>query len=414
MVTAVEDEYLERTPKSAAFHERALAVMPGGDTRTIAHHEPYPLTFERGEGADLVDVDGNRYTDLLLNYTSLVHGHAFGPVVEAVQRQIALGSAWPARNEPQVALAEVLVDRIASVERVRFTNSGTEATTSALRLARIVTGRPKILMARLGYHGSADETEVGTEGHSGPFTHIAPYGDASAFARVLADHGDEIAAVILEPVLGAGGVLPAPPGFLAAVRDAAHAAGALFVLDEVITFRLAAGGAQTLHGVDPDLTAFGKIIGGGLPVGAFGGRAEVMDHLDPRRGEAAHSGTFNGNPVTCAAGLAALDALSPHLIATMNRLGDALTDGLRAAVEAEGLAATVRNAGSLVGCFLHDDELARRFHLAALNRGVFFAPRGMFCLSTLATDASVSAVLDRLADALWAAAAERSVSARGS
>jgi glutamate-1-semialdehyde 2,1-aminomutase len=406
-MSAIIEEYLARTPGSAARHERALRVMPGGDTRSIAHHEPYPLSIDRAEGVELIDVDGHRYLDLLMNYTSLVHGHAYPPVVEAVQRQIARGSAWPARHDAQIELASLLVDRVHSVDQVRFTNSGTEATTATLRLARLATGRETILMAKSGYHGSASETEVGTEGHEGPFTLIARYGDTAQFASILAARGHEIAAVILEPVLGSGGVIPAPPGFLAEVRTATHAAGALFILDEVITFRLALGGAQSLHGVEPDLTAFGKIIGGGLPVGAFGGRSDLMALLDPRSGPGSHSGTFNGNPVTCAAGIAAMSDLTAERIDTMNELGAVLAEGLQAAAVDASMEARVRSAGSIAGCFLADADDARLFHLAALNRGVFFAPRGMFCLSTLADSSFVDEVVDRCADAMRAVRKER-------
>ncbi|HEX6420560.1 MAG TPA: aminotransferase class III-fold pyridoxal phosphate-dependent enzyme, partial [Acidimicrobiales bacterium] len=255
--------YLDRTPGSAARARRSARVFPGGDFRAAAWHAPYPLTLARGEGPWLHDVDGNDYLDLLGNYTALVHGNAHPAVVDAAKRAASQGTCWAAANDHMIDLAELLVDRVASVERVRFCNSGTEATMHAAMVARELTGRRAVLMARYGYHGSFDDYEVGHLGRSGPRTAIAPYGDAAVFEAVLAERGTDIACVILEPVMGASGVVPAPDGFLARVAAAARAAGALFVLDEVITFRLATGGAQAPAGVEPDLTTFGKVVGGG-------------------------------------------------------------------------------------------------------------------------------------------------------
>lgn len=309
---------------------RAAAVMPGGDTRAITHHEPYSLTLNRASGHHVTDVDGNTYIDLLMNYTSLVHGHSHPRVTEAIQRQASEGIVWPARAEPAVALAELLVERVSSVEQIRFTNSGTEANTTAIHLARIATGRRLILMARFGYYGSAEVTEVGSGGQEGPETLIADFGDADAFERALNERGKEIAAVILEPVMGAGGLISAPPTFFKKVEKAAKDAGALLIVDEVITFRFDQGGAQTKLGIDPDLTTFGKLIGGGLPVGAVGGKRDLLALTDPAKGAFHHSGTFNGNALTCAAGIVAVRELTPARIGSMNVLGGALATEIEA------------------------------------------------------------------------------------
>jgi glutamate-1-semialdehyde 2,1-aminomutase len=386
--------------------------MPGGDTRTTSYHRPYCLTISHGEGPFIWDIDGNRYVDLLGNYTSLVHGHAYPPIAEAIANAARQGTAWPARSEPQVQLAELLCERVRSVERVRFCNSGTEAGMLAVQVARRLTGRKYILMARYGYHGSYDDLELGLAGQDGERTLLADFGEVTSFEALLTERGSEIAAVFLEPVLGSAGVVAPPPAFLELVGEAAHRAGALFVIDEVITLRLAAGGAQEIFEVRPDLTMMGKIIGGGLPVGALGGRAEIMAAFDPRdRGAIWHSGTFNGNPATCAAGLASVRELTPERIAKMEQQAKKLAEELkRAATEAE-LPFSVRQFGSLMNVFFMNEPppatIAREdmrtmalFHLAALNHGLFIAPRGLLALSTVVTDELLNEVCERAGKAM--------------
>ncbi|HEX2464159.1 MAG TPA: aminotransferase class III-fold pyridoxal phosphate-dependent enzyme, partial [Thermoanaerobaculia bacterium] len=291
IAVSIEDLYRRRTPRSAELYERACRSLPGGNSRQAAYWAPYPITIERGRGPRLTDVDGNEYLDLLYNYTAMVHGYAYPPIVAAVD--VARGTGWAANNPSMVELAELMVDRVASIDRIRFTNSGSEAALLALTVAREITGRYKVLMARGGYHGSLQEFESGTLGKPGPATFLADYGDLASFEAVLTEHGEEIAAVFVEPVQGAGGIVRGTPEFLNGLRAAAHRAGALFVLDEVITFRLATGGIQAELGVDPDLTMFGKIIGGGFPVGAVGGKLDLMDVFEPARMRALHSGTYN-------------------------------------------------------------------------------------------------------------------------
>ena len=391
--------------------------MPGGDTRAAAYFPPYPVTMARGAGPFLWDVDENRYIDLIGNYTSLVHGNAYPPIVEAMQAWAARGTAWAARCEPVLELAALLTERVASVEQIRFTNSGTEAAMLAMQIAKLVTGRDKILMAKHGYHGSHEDTEIGLFGSEGLRTYLAPYGDAAAFASVLDQHGPEIACVLLEAVMGSGGIVAAPPGFLAAVAEASRRAGALFILDEVICFRLAAGGAQSLHGISPDLTLFGKIIGGGLPVGAVGGRADLLAVTDPRQLRMFVSGTFNGNPITMAAGTVAVRELTAERISIMHGLAEPLRTGLRAGAAAHGLPFSVNHAGSLMNVFFTptppaarlvrtDAPTMYRFHLAALNHGLFIAPRGMLALSTVITDKLVDEIITRATAAFADVAAD--------
>jgi len=403
----IEEQFRKLTPKSADLAARAERVMPGGDTRTTTYHRPYPLAIERGEGPLLWDVDSNRYIDLLGNYTSLVHGHAYPPIAEAIAKAVSRGTAWPARSKAQIELAELLCARVPSVERVRFCNSGTEAGMLAVHVARHVTGRQLILMARYGYHGSYDDLELGLLGHDGEKTLLGEFGRAESFEQILAERGSEIAAVFLEPVLGSSGVVPPPEGFLRRVADAAHRAGALFVLDEVITLRLSEGGAQQIFDVKPDLTMMGKIVGGGLPVGALGGNAELMKAFDPReRGSLLHSGTFNGNVLTCTAGIVSVRELTQQRIDKMNSQARRIADELkRAATQAE-LPFSVRQFGSLMNVFFtnvappativrEDLRTMTQFHLAALNHGLFIAPRGLIALSTVITDDMVTEICER-------------------
>ncbi|MGD0948766.1 MAG: aminotransferase class III-fold pyridoxal phosphate-dependent enzyme [Candidatus Binatia bacterium] len=416
-MTRIEEEFCRRTPRSAERARAAEAVMPGGDTRAAAHHTPYPLTLEHGQGPFVWDVDGHRYIDLIGNYTSLVHGHAYPPIVEVLRATSARGTAWAARCDAQIELAALLVERVASVDKIRFTNSGTEAAMLAMHIARVATGRRKILMARYGYHGSQEDTELGLVGQEGPNTYLAEFGNAEAFERALAEHGSEIACVLLEPVMGSAGIVAAPPGFLAAVCAAARREGALFILDEVICFRLAVGGAQERYGVTPDLTLFGKIIGGGLPVGAVGGREDLLAMTDPAKGMMFVSGTFNGNPLTTAAGVVSVRELTAARIAAMEDRATALRVGLEQAAAAVGMPFSVNQAGSLLNLFFTatcppativrtDYERMRRFHLAAMNHGLFFAPRGLIAMSTVMTDAVIDEVLVRAQAAFADVAAE--------
>ena len=411
-MNSIDERYRAATPKSAELSKRAERSMPGGDTRTTTYHKPYPLALARGEGPYLWDIDGNKYIDLLGNYTSLVHGNAYPPIVEAVTKAVRDGTAWPARSEAQVELAALICERVASVDRVRFCNSGTEAGMLAAQVARRLTGRKLILMARYGYHGSYDDLELGLLGEEGERTMLADFGEATAFEALLSERGPEIAAVFLEPILGSAGIVEPPVGFLGRVAEAAHRAGALFVIDEVITLRLHEGGAQQIFNVKPDITMMGKIIGGGFPVGAIGGSEEVMSSFDPRnRGSMMHSGTFNGNPITCTAGAISLRELTQARIDKMAKNAERLAAELARAARQAELPFSVRQYGSLMNVFFlkepppatiarEDSRAIANFHLAALNQGLFLAPRGMIALSTVITDELLSEICERAAKAM--------------
>lgn len=420
-MSSIEQQYIDRTPNSAAMGPRAQKVMPAGETRAAGYHTPYPLTISHARGYTLTDIDDNDYIDLSNNFTSLAHGHAYAPIVDAVSNVIGAGTAWPARNNSQIELAELICSRVASIDLVRFCNSGSEANMLALHVARVHTGRHKVLMARFGYHGSHEVFEAGFFGNTGekawPHTIVAPWGDAAAFEAVLERQGDEIAAVFLEAAMGSSGLVGAPTEFFQRVIDATHRAGAVFVLDEVITLRMSEGGHQANLGITPDLTTMGKVIGGGYPVGAVGGNTELMSLLDPGRGKIFHSGTFNGNPVTTAAGLPSLAHLSDDRIERMSgqaeRLDTLLADGAAQA----GLPFSSRRIGSLLNIYFtpeapeanllrSDASIMRKAHLAGMNHGMYFASRGLLVLSTVLTDEVIEQIGERFAAVFSDVAAE--------
>ena len=404
------ETYRQRTPGSAAAAARALKAVAGGNSRGAAYWPPYPLTIERAAGSTVVDVDGHQYIDMVNNYTSLVHAHAYPPIVEAVARQLPQGTAWTANNPFQTELAECLIERIPAAHSARFTNSGSEAGILALTIARARTGRHKVLMARHGYHGILGEFEAGSFPGRMPqaeqATYLGIYNDAASFEKILAAHGDEIAAVVLEPVMGAGGVVAATAEFLRRVQAAAEAAGALFVLDEVITFRLAEGGAQALLGIEPDLTMLGKIIGGGFPVGAVVGKREAMRVLEPGPAQVFHSGTFCGNPVTMAAGVVSVRELTAARIERMDQLAARLHERLATHASNLRLPLAINRSGSLLNLSFTSDESSagaeatHLFFLAALNHGLMAAPRGLMCLSTVMDEALIDTVAQRAAAAM--------------
>lgn len=410
--------YRQTTPASQALHERAVRAMPGGTTRTTTYFDPYPLYIDRGEGCRVWDVDGTERIDMLGNYTAMILGHAHPKVVEAIKQQAARGTAFAAANPIEVELATLLCERVPSLELVRFCNSGTEATMFAMRLARAFTGRPKIARIEGGYHGTHDYAEVST--HPAPDeagatdrpiatpdsigtpdwalrdTVVLPFNNPEAAERILRDQGGQVAAVILEPIIGSGGVIASTHEFLERLRSVTRALGMLLIFDEVISLRVAPGGAQQLYGVTPDLTTMGKIIGGGLPVAAFGGRADVMELMDPRRQpNLPQGGTYNGNPLGMAAGVAALKELTPDVYEDLNRKGARVKDQLTEVFASHAMAAQVNAAGSLLAIHFTDvpvvdyrtkassnQAITRDFFLALVNHGVLMAPRAMGALST--------------------------------
>jgi glutamate-1-semialdehyde 2,1-aminomutase len=387
---------------SSLLWERALRSLPGGNTRTTVFHDPCPTYIARGKGCRVWDVDGVERIDFISNYTSLILGHGHPRVVDAVRRQAGELMSVAAPTELEVELAERICERLPSVERVRFTNSGTEATMLALRVARAFTGREKVAVFAGGYHGSHDyaatvpadvSRAAGAPGVPEAVAQtmvVAPFDDVEGARSALEPHLAELAAVIVEPVLGSGGVLPASRDFLAFLRELTSEAGVLLIFDEIISFRVGYHGAQGRVGITPDLTTLGKIIGGGLPVGAVGGRADVMELFDPRRdGRIVHGGTFNANPLTMAAGTATLDELSPERYDALEALAVELRTKL-----GELPGATVRQIGSLFQLDVRGTEEQEALHRGLLGDGILFTPRGMGCLSTPMTSAETDAFVE--------------------
>jgi glutamate-1-semialdehyde 2,1-aminomutase len=413
--------YTSMTPRSRAFFDQAERSLAGGTTRTTVYFEPYPPAMVSGQRCWIEDLDGNRRIDFLANYTSLILGHAHPTVVAAVTQQAQRGSAFAAPTTNELRLAELICSRVPSVERLRFANSGTEATLFALRLARAFTRRDKVLIFEGGYHGTHDyaaaTTSAGIPDAVRGTVVSALYNDLDSVARVVGEVGDDLAAIIVEPILGSGGLIPARPEFLHGLREVTAANGSLLIFDEVISLRVAPGGAQAVYGVTPDLTTMGKIIGGGYPVAAFGGRADVMALLDPRGDGPAipHGGTFNGNPVGTAAGIATLETLTPAEYERMNSLGDLLRGRLTALFERLGLAVQVSGMGSLFNLHFTADDIfdyrssraganadSRAAMLALLNEGIYLAPRGLGAISTPMAEAEVDALVQAVERVLTA------------
>jgi glutamate-1-semialdehyde 2,1-aminomutase len=420
-----------------ALRQRAERVLPGGVDSPVRAYRAVPGVpphIVRGRGAHVVDADGNDFIDYVLAYGPHILGHQPFQVISAVRAQLERGIAYGHTVELEVELAERIVDAIESVEMVRFVTSGTEAAMSAVRLARGATGRDRIVKFAGGYHGHADAlladagsgvATLGIPGSPGvpaaavAGTIVLAYNDRDAVAATFEREGEQIAAVIVEPVAGNMGCVPPEPGFLDGLRDITSKWGALLVFDEVMTgFRVAYGGAQALYGVRPDLSLFGKVIGGGLPVGAYGGRRDLMAQIAPS-GPVYQAGTLSGSPPAMAAGCAVLDALreDPGLYERLEALGERLQGGFETAASAAGLACTVGRVGSMVTPFLGiesarsfddvkraDRERFGRLHEAWLDAGVLWPPSQFETafLSTTHSDEDVDRTVEAFARTLSA------------
>jgi glutamate-1-semialdehyde 2,1-aminomutase len=396
LVAAAERRYVDRNPESRRLHEERAAVMPGGNTRSVIHVPPFPLTIVRGEGARLTDADGHEYLDFLGEYTAGLYGHSHPVILEAIRTALDDGIVLGAPNRYETVLATALCERFPSLELVRFCNSGTEANLLALSLARVATGRPAIMVFEGGYHGGVFFfASAGGSPINAPFPFVvAQYNDAEGTARLIAEHARDLAAVVVEPLQGSGGVIPGERAFLETLREATAANDVVLVFDEVMTSRLSTGGLQQALGITPDLTTFGKYLGGGLAFGAFGGRTELMGRFDPSRADALpHAGTFNNAVLTMAAGAAGLGIYTQAEVARLNALGDRLRDRLNAFAAANDVELTATGYGSLVGLHFARGPVRRRsdlpkrpelqalLHLHMLEQGYTYARRGFIALS---------------------------------
>ena len=403
-------QYVDANPGSGAWSDRARRVMPGGNTRSVLHVDPFPLRIEHAEASRLRDVDGHEYLDLLGNYTAGLLGHSPGPVLEAARSALDHGWSYGSTHENEVRLAELLVDRFPSIEQIRFTNSGTEANLMALAVATHHTGRDEIVVFRSGYHGGV--LTFGSDDNPVNVRHdwtLCDYNDVDGVSRAFERSGEGIAAVLVEPMQGSGGCLPGDPEFLRALRTLCDDAGAVLIFDEVMTSRFSIGGAQRLLDITPDMTTLGKYLAGGFTFGAFGGRADIMAHFDPRTGGAlGHAGTFNNNVTSMAAGVAALEeVLTPEVLAETHDRGDRLRTGLNEIFADADVAMCATGVGSLMNVHATrgpvrsvadladaDERLRELFYFHCLEAGVFLARRGFIALSIEITDGDVERFLD--------------------
>lgn len=416
------DSYTSKTQKSKELYERAKSVLPAGVSYAIRHFEPYPFYTARAKGSKLFDVDGNEYVDFWLGHTALILGHSPLAIVEAVRQQLENGTHYGTSHELEIKLAEQIVKIVASAEMVRFTNSGTEANMYATRLARAYTGRSKIAKFEGGWHGGYDALHTSVKY---PFdvpesagltigalqdTIVLPFNDLEGVRERLKNK--EVGSITIEPVLGAGGGIPAEKEFLKGLRELCNERGTLLIFDEVITgFRLAPGGGQQYYGVTPDITVFGKILGGGFPIGAFCGRREIMERVDTlvyqRPHYSFHGGTFAANPISMTAGLATLKILEDgQLINKLNSVGGKIREKLREIFEADGVDVQVTGAGSIFNIHFTKEEVkdARAaskadkqkqvdYHLSLIANGVFFLPTHTGALSAAHSETDIEKLL---------------------
>ena len=426
------DRYLELTPKSRAQWQSATEFLPGGDSRHSIFWEPYPIFIDSASGCHVVDADGVDRLDFINTMTTLILGHASKPVMEAVKEQLDRGVVYNAPNEHQVRLAKLLCDRIPSFDLVRFTNSGTEATLNTIRASRAFTGKNRFAKVEGGYHGTHDAVTVSVRvnpelageaqrpkavaGSAGladgvlDQVVVIPFNDTAAARQILEENKGDLAAVIVEPVMGSVGMIPGSTEFLTMLREFTRDNGIILIFDEVISFRVAPGGSQQYYGVTPDLTSLGKIIGGGFPVGAFGGRRDIMDLYDPTKGaKVSHAGTFNANPVTMLAGAVTLEQLTPEVYRDLAELTEVLRQGIRQVCSELEVPVQVTGLGSLFGIHFTDGpvrnyrevaagdaQLRGQVFLGMINEGILMASNLVGGLSTAITETEVDTFVNAL------------------
>ena len=424
--------FLEPGSATARLHAQASQLIPGATSRLHYHFKPHPIYARSGRGCCLTDIDGDQRIDCLNNMTALIHGHADADVSAAIIAQVQRGVSFSEPAEPEVALARLMCERVPSVQQVHFRSSGTEAVMMAVKLARAFTGRHRIAKFEGAYHGYYDYVQVsfsstpanwgsaqapqsvpssgGLSPTVGDDVLVLPFNDRAGVERLLAQHGSEMAALLFEPLSNRAGMVLPQPGFLDFLHQITRQYGIVLIFDEVIAFRLGQAGAQGRYGGKPDLTAFGKIIGGGLPIGAIGGRADIMALLDPACAgpRVISGGTYSGNPLSAAAGLATLNKLTPAMHARLDAMGQRMRDGLNQIFRAAGQKAQASGDGSLFQIVPSERPLSNyrdvpqdaaafdwldRLHCALLCSGVIISHRGLSCVSSPMGEAEVDEVL---------------------
>jgi glutamate-1-semialdehyde 2,1-aminomutase len=432
LLSEVMEKYRNKTQNSLKLWIKSKQYLPGGNSRTTVFIPPYPIYVDRGAGCHIYDVDGNEYVDFLNNYTSLILGHAHPRILEAVKQQLEKGTAYAAPTELEYRHAKIICERVKSVKKIRYTNSGTEAIMNAIRAARAYTGRDKIVKCEGAYHGGVDESEIsqtpalhlaGTKKRPKPVPDSAgipesvvkgviviPYNDPESAEEIIKENKKDIAAVIVEPIMGRF-MIPAKTEFLKTLRDITADYDIPLIFDEVITFRLSPGGGQEVYGVIPDLTVFGKIIGGGFPIGVFGGHEDIMAFFDPSRGKPLieHSGTFNANPISLSAGIATLEELTSNTYERLNRMGEFIRTRLTRLFNELQLEARVTGLGSLFqihttlsevidyrSTVMSNVNMQQLIFYSLLVSGIFLAPRLMGCISTPMTEKEAEKLINAM------------------
>jgi glutamate-1-semialdehyde 2,1-aminomutase len=430
--------YPDFNSQSSQLYQRARKTLPSGSTRQAAFFKPYPIYAASGKGCRVTDVDGVERIDFVCNYSALIHGHCHPKIVEAIRKQAGelISIASPTRQE--VRLAELVCERMPGIDRIRFCNSGTEGVMFTIKAARVYTGRPMIAKVEGAYHGSEDTASVSTSPmpdawgdpqapnsvpppgatqHCAEAVVVMPMNDVEAARRIIGENRDQLAAVLIDPMVKNLGYERATPEFVSAIREETQKHGILLIFDEVYSFRLGYNGAQGELGINPDLTAMGKIIGGGLPVGAIGGSAAIMDELfdQTSKPKLDHSGTFNANPMTMAAGAAAMELWTPEEFDRVSALGERAREGLRETISISGANAVVRGASSCIALFHFDPERelhtyrdtlgammedpgmmerSYQFFVHMLNHGVLMTHYGFLLLSTAMTENDIDHLLE--------------------
>jgi len=397
-----QEHYRARNPKSLAQYEAACAALPGGNTRSAIYAEPFPLTMVKGEGAHLWDADGHEYADFLSEFTAGLYGHSHPAIRKAIDEALDGGINFGAHGMAEAKFAAAIRDRFPSIELVRFTNSGTEANLMAVSAAIGITGKQKILVFHGGYHGGVFYFRGKGSPINAPFDYLmGTYNDIESLRALVAPHKHDLAAILIEPMLGGSGCIPATREFLADLRALASEAGAILIFDEVMTSRLAPGGLQEVHNIRPDMTTLGKYVGGGMSFGAFGGRTELMEWFDPRNKQGfQHAGTFNNNVLTMNAGTVGLtEVYTPAAAKKLNNWGDGLRERLNAVAREKGLAMQFTGIGSMIGVHMRGGTIANAaeaakghagllelFYFDLTARGIWLAKRGMMALSIALDD----------------------------
>lgn len=403
-------------PKSLERHRLASDSLPGGNTRAVLWYRPFPLTLVSGDGCRVTDLDGHSYVDLVSEYSAGLYGHSDRTIAAALKEVIDQGLLLGAPNRYEARYAAEIVQRFPAIERVRFCNSGTEANIMALSAARAISGRSKIMAFREGYHGGVLTFAHGGSPLNLPFPFVfSDYNDTEGTVRLIEELAGDLAAVIIEPMMGGGGCIPADRSFLAALREATAKAGAFLIFDEVMTSRLAYRGLHGVHGINPDFVTLGKYLGGGASFGAFGGRADLIDRFDPASpGAFSHGGTFNNNILSMAGGFTGLtQVLTEEASTSFNARGDRMRGRMNDALEKHGVEGVVLGRGSLMN--LHfvagpvntpaplddgDPNLLALWHVEMMLRGFHVTPRGMMALSLPYGDAELDAFMDAFEDFL--------------